>query len=85
VLGLLVQAWRLLRALAGVVRDPAGRALGVLAVLQLVAGTVFAGRVFTIVFVLTGVGLLAWFITMLAMQADGLPLSASCDLRRTAE
>jgi hypothetical protein len=97
--GLVLQVWRLIRGLARVVREPQGRALATLVLLQLLAGTVFytlnegwrwldalyfsvttlatvglgdlapatdAGKVFTIVFVFTGVGLLATFISMLA-------------------
>lgn len=100
-LGLLVQVWRLVRGVAVVVRRPEGRALTVLVVTQLVAGTVFyslnegwrwldslyfcvttlatvgfgdlvprtdAGKLFTMVFIVTGVGLLASFISMLARQ-----------------
>jgi voltage-gated potassium channel len=100
--------WRLIRAVVRVVRDPEGRALASLVLVQLVGGTVFytltegwrwldalyfsvttlatvglgdltpetdAGKVFTIVFVLTGVGLLAAFISMLARQMVRRPPS----------
>jgi voltage-gated potassium channel len=97
--GLLFQLWRLLRALVRVVRDPEGRALAVLVLVQLLSGTIFyrlaegwrwldslyfsvttlatvglgdltpatdAGKVFTMHFILTGVGTLAAFVTLLA-------------------
>ena len=100
-LGLLVQTYRLVRAVALLARQPEGRALALLVVLQLAAGTAFytlqegwswldalyfsvttlatvglgdlapataAGKLFTIGFILTGVGLLATFISMLAQQ-----------------
>ena len=100
-LGLLLQTYRLVRAVVLLVRQPNGRALALLVVVQLVGGTVFytlnegwpwldslyfcvttlatvglgdlapataAGKVFTMVFILTGVGLLATFISMLAQQ-----------------
>src|SRR3712207_6121782 len=95
-LGLLVQTYRLVRVVVLLVRQPEGRSLSLLVVVQLVGGTVFyslqggwswrdalyfsvttlatvglgddaqandAGKVFTIVFILTGVGLLATFIS----------------------
>jgi len=98
-LGLLLQSYRLVRAVLRLVRQPEGRALTLLVVLQLLGGTVFytltegwrwldalyfsvttlvtvglgdlapatdAGKVFTMVFILTGAGLLAAFISMLA-------------------
>ena len=99
--GLFLQAYRLVRAVVLLVKEPNGRALALLVVLQLVGGTVFytstegwpwldalyfsvttlatvglgdlapvtaAGKLFTIGFILTGVGLLATFISMLAQQ-----------------
>ena len=105
-LGLLVQTYRLVRAVVLLVRQPEGRALALLVLVQLVGGTVFytlqegwswldalyfcvttlatvglgdlapatdAGKVFTIVFILTGVGLLATFISMLAQQLRPVP------------
>ena len=104
--GLFLQAYRLVRAVVLLVRQPNGRALALLVVLQLVGGTVFytstegwpwldalyfsvttlatvglgdlapvtaAGKLFTIVFILTGVGLLATFISMLAQQLRPAP------------
>jgi len=105
-LGLLIQTYRLVRAIVLLVRQPEGRALALLVVVQLLGGTVFyrlqegwswldalyfcvttlttvglgdltpvtdAGKVFTIVFIFTGVGLLATFIAMLAQQLRPAP------------
>ena len=105
-LGLFVQTYRLVRAVVLLVRQPEGRALALLVVLQLAAGTAFytlqegwpwldalyfsvttlatvglgdvapatdAGKVFTILFIFTGVGLLATFISMLAQQFRSAP------------
>ncbi len=105
-LGLLLQTYRLVRAVVLLVRQPNGRALALLVVVQLVGGTVFytlnegwpwldslyscvttlatvglgdlapataAGRLFTIGFIFTGVGLLATFISMLAQQLRSTP------------
>ena len=105
-LGLLLQTYRLVRAVVLLVRRPEGRALALLVVVQLVGGTVFhalnkgwswldslyfsvttlatvglgdlapatdAGKVFTIVFIFTGVGLLATFISMLAQHLRAAP------------
>ena len=105
-LGLLLQTYRLVRAVVLLVRQPDGRALALLVVVQLVGGTVFytldegwpwldslyfcvttratgglgalapataAGKVFTIVCILTGVGLLAAFISMLAQPLRSAP------------
>jgi voltage-gated potassium channel len=108
-LGLLLQTYRLVRAVVLLVRQPEGRAPALLVAVQLAGGTVFhtlnegwpwldslyvsvttlatvglgdlapatdAGKVFTIVFVLTGVGLLATFISMLAQHLRSAP---ECD------
>jgi voltage-gated potassium channel len=105
-LGLLLQTYRLVRAVVLLVRRPEGRALALLVVVQLVGGTVFytlnegwswldalyfsvttlatvglgdlapatdAGKLFTVVFIFTGVGLLATFISMLAQQLRPVP------------
>ena len=104
--GLLIQAYRLVRAVVLLVRQPNGRALALLVVVQLVGGTVFytlnegwpwldslyfcvttlatvglgdlapttaAGKLFTIVFILTGVGPLPTFISILAVQFRPAP------------
>ncbi len=106
VVGLFRQAYRLVRAVVLLVRQPEGRALALLVLVQLVGGTVFytlnegwswldslyfsvttlatvglgdlapatdAGKLFTIGYILTGVGLLATFISMLAQQLRPAP------------
>ena len=105
-LGLLLQTYRLVRAVVLLVRQPNGRALALLVIVQLIVGTVFyavneawpwidalyfsvttlatvglgdlapattAGKLFTIVFTFTVVGLLATFISMLAQQLRSAP------------
>jgi voltage-gated potassium channel len=98
---MLLHVWRLLKALARVLRHPEGRALSALVLVQLLGGTIFytltegwrwldafyfsvttlatvglgdlapetdAGKLFTVVFIFTGVGLLASFVAILARQ-----------------
>ena len=96
---LLLQLINMVRALARVLAEPAGRALALLVALQLLGGTVFytqvegwrwlnalyfsvttlttvglgdlapatdAGKVFTMLYVVTGVGLLLSFVSLVA-------------------
>jgi voltage-gated potassium channel len=103
VIGLLLQVWRLIRAVGRMIATPEGRALVILASTQVLAGTVFytlaegwrwldslyfcvitlttiglgdltpqtdLGKIFTIVYALVGVGILAAFVTVLATQLD---------------
>lgn len=105
-IGLMIQSYRLLRALVRIVGEPEGRALTLLVALQLLGGTLFytlvegwrwldalyfsvvilttvglgdlapatdAGKIFTAVYVLTGVGVLLSFVTLVAEKTRRFP------------
>jgi hypothetical protein len=100
--GLMLQVLRLFKALGHIVREPEGRALLSLAVLQLTAGTIFytlaegwrwldalyfcvttlstvgygdlspstdLGKIFTMFYILTGVGVLVGFVNLVARHS----------------
>jgi voltage-gated potassium channel len=118
VTGIFIQIYRLVRALFRILEEPEGRALTVLAALQLISGAVFyalvegwrwfdavyfsvttlttvgfgdlapatdAGKIFTILYVLTGVGLFVSFLDLVAEKSRPKRIVGTAARNRRAE